>query len=196
MTMFYLLFELSRNVEVQKRVHSEIDQILRQKSSGDLTFDCFNEMRYLDCCINETLRKYPSSILFRRCNKDYEVKGTDMVIEKGTILFIPTLGIHRDADIFENSLQFMPERFIDSANGHSNRKGLTFFPFGGGPRICIGIRLAKLQMKVGLALILSKFSVELYDKSLIEKEIEFDKDRITLHPKDSIKMKFVKRVVQ
>lgn len=74
---------------------------------------------------------------------------TDIVIEKGTRIMIPTLGLHRDGDHYPDAEKFDPERFSDE-----NRKSIvpfTYIPFGEGPRICIG---KKLSLTVSLKLYL------------------------------------------
>jgi cytochrome P450 family 6 len=164
--MSYCLFELSKNPGVQEKVHAEIDKIMKDKSSNELTNDDLVEMKYLECCIDETLRKYPiAPFLFRSCTKDYTFSNTDLKVEKGTMVFIPILGLHRDPEIYENPLEFIPERFENSPHGNGNSTGIFYSPFGNGPRICIGARMGKLQSKLGLALILSKFKVELADEN-------------------------------
>lgn len=73
-------------------------------------------------------------MLNRVCVKDYQIPGTDVVIDKDTLVIISTLGLHRDPDHFEDPLKYDPERFS------SERTILpyTYFPFGEGPRNCIG----------------------------------------------------------
>lgn len=92
-------------------------------------------MKYLECCVDEALRKYPIvSTLTRECNKDHKFSGTDYVVEKGTQIFIPVLGFHRDPEIYENPMEFRPERFLDSSTGHGKSSGAFYLPFGDGPR--------------------------------------------------------------
>lgn len=87
--------------------------------------------------IVETLRKHPPfPILPRICNKSYPVPGTDIVLEPGTFVQIPTHGIQRDPEYYPNPEKFDPERFNDEAK--SQRHPLTFLAFGEGPRNCIG----------------------------------------------------------
>ena len=92
-------------------------------------------MKYLECCIDEALRLYPIlPMLFRTITKDYRFPNSNVTFEKGTAIFIPILGIQRDPTIYENPLEFRPERFINSSNGSGNSKGLFYMPFGDGPR--------------------------------------------------------------
>lgn len=104
-------------------------------SDGELTYDNLAKMKYVDCCLDETLRKHPTNpLLFRFATQDYIIPNTNINIVKGTKIFVPLLGLHRDPEIFENPLEFKPERFLTSPNGNGNSKGLFYLPFGGGPR--------------------------------------------------------------
>ena len=93
------------------------------------------EMKFLECCIDEALRKYPIvPSLSRECSKDHTFPGTKWTIEKGTSVFIPVLGFHRDPEIYENPMEFRPSRFLDSPTGNGKSNGVFYLPFGDGPR--------------------------------------------------------------
>lgn len=98
-------------------------------------------------------------ILNRECTKDYQFPGTKYRISKGTAVFIPLLGMQRDPKYYPDPLQFRPERFVDKAN-HSPLQQ-PFMSFGEGPRMCIGMRLAKIQVKIGLHMMLQNSDVHL-----------------------------------
>ena len=72
--------------------------------------------------------------LNRICVKNYTVPGTDVVIEEGTPVLIPVLGLQRDPEYFPDPLKFDPERF----NEDQKQVPFSFLPFGDGPRFCIG----------------------------------------------------------
>lgn len=78
----------------------------------------------------------PAAYLNRKCEQDYKVSETDLVIRKGTMVTIPVLGIHYDEKYYLNSEKFDPERFNEEKR--KLRNNFTFIPFGKGPRICIG----------------------------------------------------------
>lgn len=106
------------------------------------------------------MRKYPPlAILNREVNKAYKIPGTDTILEPGTTVLIPMLGLQMDSKYFENPKKFQPERFLEDKTFIER----PYLPFGDGPRACIGTRLAKMQTKVGLALMLQKFNYELAD---------------------------------
>lgn len=188
--MNFCMYELSKNPHIQKKAHEEIDSLLKSGDVTDLTYDILASMKFLDWCVDETLRKYPIlPILNRESTREHTFSGSNMKIEKGTPVIIPVLGLQRDPEIYENPLEFRPERFKDSSNGNGNGKGLFYIPFGDGPRNCIGARMGKLQTKIGLVALLTKFRFELVDQSLLHKEIEFDTTQIILTPKDNVMLR-------
>ncbi|XP_075213867.1 uncharacterized protein LOC142320078 [Lycorma delicatula] len=155
----FVLYELAVNKDVQKRLQEEIDSVL---SNQELTYDALKKMTYMEQILNEVLRlRPPGGILVRICTQDYKMPGTSLVINKGTFVQIPALGLHKDPKYFPDPETFDPDRF---QNMDAIPKGV-FFPFGDGPRICIAMRLAMLEMKVCLAAICSSFNVVLSEKT-------------------------------
>jgi cytochrome P450 family 6 len=135
-TMSFCMYELARNKDVQRKVQEEIDRVMKSAGPEGLTYDLLAEMKYLDCCVDETLRKYPIiPVLFRLNTKDYKIPGSDVIVEKGTPVFIPIIGMQRDPEIYENPMQFKPERFLNSSTGNAKiSAGIVYAPFGDGPR--------------------------------------------------------------
>lgn len=133
-TISLCLYELSKNQALQRRVQEEIDQALKGNA---FNYDLMTRLKYLECCFDETLRKYPPApFLIRECTKSYKID--DHVIEKGVPIIISTFGLHRDPAIYEDPMTFIPERFLKNSSGGGNASGLYYIPFGDGPRICIG----------------------------------------------------------
>ena len=92
---------------------------------------------YLDMVISETLRKYPPlAFLDRVTVADYKVPNSDLVLEKGTPIFISMMGSHYDPRYFPNPEKYDPLRFTEEAK--NSRPDFVYFPFGEGPHICIG----------------------------------------------------------
>lgn len=129
-----------------------------------MNYDCISEMKYLDQVIDETLRMYPPvQRTDRVASCDYTYEG--IKINKGQIVTIPIYALHHDASIYPNPDEFRPERFSDSEK--KARESVAFCPFGAGPRNCIGMRFAIIEIKLLLASILSKFRFENCDKTLV-----------------------------
>lgn len=141
----------------------------------------------------EILRKYPpGSIIIRQCTKEYSIPGTDVTLEKGVGVFIPVYALHNDEKYFSEPEKFIPERFSEE-----NSRGKTFaerpyLPFGDGPRNCIGMRLGKLQTKLGLVIMLKKFRYELSEK-LVNKKLVFSPRILITSPLDAIDLRVIKR---
>lgn len=185
-TMSFCLYELAKNPLIQRKVQEEVDSVM-ERYGGKLTYEGIMEMRYLECCIDETLRKYPAvSVLNRECTQDYKVPDTDFVIEKGTAVVLQIGGMHHDPQYYPNPMRFDPERFRDP-----DMKNKPYAPFGDGPRICIGMRMGKIQTKVGLSLLLSKFNFEPFGHE--EPELIMDTNSFVLTPEAGINLKVSNR---
>lgn len=183
---------MARNPQVQRKAQEEIDKVF--KNHEGISYESLNDLKYAESCIDETLRKYPIvPIHFRVATRDYKVADSDLVIPKGSSVFIPVLGFHRDPDIYDNPMEFIPERFLNSPNGGGKVSGVFYTPFGDGPRNCIGMRMGKLTTKIGLAIILSKFNLELSDKTLIGHELDFHPNQFVLTPLKPFNIKITPR---
>ncbi len=91
--------------------------------------------------------------------QNYLVPGTDLIIEKGTEIAIPFDAIQHDAEIYPNPDKFDPDRFTPEEL--AKRHPCSFLPFGSGPRVCIGLRFAMIEMKLALTYLLLNFKFEL-----------------------------------
>lgn len=172
-TITFCLYELCRNPAIQRKVQQEIDAVIDDHCEP-ITYDHLTRLKYLESCIDETLRKYPViAFLNRECTKDYRVPGTNKTIPKGTPIVISTLGLQRDPNLYPNPNRFNPGRFSDLKSKIADRSHLSF---GAGPHICIGQRLGKLQILLGLIAVLSKFDVQLAEAS--DGELKFNKRSI------------------
>ncbi|XP_053680064.1 uncharacterized protein LOC128730995 [Anopheles nili] len=154
--MNFCLYELAKNQDVQDRLREEIRRTL-ETDGGELTYDGVMGMSYLSQVVNETLRKYPPlESTIRVTSEDYVIPGTIHVIPRRTPVLVPVYAIHHDPEYYPDPECFDPERFSE-ADGAVRRPACAFLPFGEGPRICIGIRFGLMQVKVGLATLLSHF---------------------------------------
>lgn len=115
------------------------------------------EMKYMEQVIDETLRMFPpAKRVDREANDDYEYEG--IKISKGQVIAVPIYALHHDPEIYPDPEKFLPERFGEIEK--KKREAVSFLPFGAGPRGCIGIRFAFLEMKLLLTTILSKYRFE------------------------------------
>ncbi|XP_017150534.1 probable cytochrome P450 6a20 [Drosophila miranda] len=156
----FALHELAVNQDIQDKLRTETDTVMA-KYNGQLNYESIRELTYLDKVIDETLRKNPVvGHLIRICTQRYEHPNGKYFIEPGTGVVIPTLGIHHDPEFYPEPEKFKPERFDEDQV--LQRPPCTFLPFGDGPRTCIGLRFGRMQIVVGLALLIHNFKFEVH----------------------------------
>lgn len=164
-TMAFTLYELAVQPDIQDKLRKEIVDAINE-SDGKITYDMVLSLPYLDMVVSETLRMYPTlPFLDRVATETYKIPNSDLVLEKGTPIYISMLGMHFDPEYFPDPHKYDPERF--SEENKRNIPSCVYFPFGEGPRICIGARLGLLQTKFGLIKMLSKYEVTPSERTLI-----------------------------
>ncbi|KAH8377622.1 hypothetical protein KR093_006318, partial [Drosophila rubida] len=186
--MSYALLELAKNQDCQRKLRSEIQSVLEKH--GELTYEAMLEIQYLDQVINETLRKYPALVsLTRVAAQTYKFHdkytNQEVVLERGTKVYIPVNAIHNDPDIYPEPQEFRPERF--EAEACQQRHPMAFLGFGDGPRNCIGLRFARMQVKVGLIKLLTNFQFSVAPGE--PTEVEFDSTSAIRRPLHGIKLR-------
>nr|QLI62177.1 cytochrome P450 28 [Streltzoviella insularis] len=190
LTSSFALYELAKNEDAQRRVLEEVDDYIR-RHDGQLGYECVTELPYLNACLDETLRLYPVlTFLTREVVEDYTLP-TGLMLEKGLRVHLPVYYMHRNPDYFPEPDQFRPERFLGEEK--ENIKPYTYFPFGEGPRICIGMRFAKMQTMAGLITVLKKYRVELAKG--MPRTVEFEPKTFVTISTSGINLKFISRRV-
>ncbi|KAF2879301.1 hypothetical protein ILUMI_26856 [Ignelater luminosus] len=183
--MSFALYELCLHPTIQNKVREEIKLVLSRY--GSITYEALQELKYMDMVLSETLRKYPAlPFLDRICVEDYKIPNTDVVIEKGTSIFIPVFGLHYDPDYYPDPEKFDPERFSEINKG--SNPACCYLPFGDGPRICIGAKFGLMEIKIGLVRILSEFEVKRSVDTPVP--IEFETKCLLVASKVGLPMKF------
>ncbi|XP_017075949.2 probable cytochrome P450 309a1 [Drosophila eugracilis] len=159
--LYHMLYSLSENREEQEKLRSEILDVL--PTEGTISYEQLNALPYLDQCFNESLRlTTPIGFFMRICTKPIQIdlgneKKVDL--EPGITVLIPAYQYHHDEDLYPEASGFRPERFENGAASLLNKRG-CFLPFGDGPRICLGMRVGQLTVKMAIFHILSNYQVE------------------------------------
>lgn len=139
------------------------------------------------------MRKYPIiPILNRECTKDYQIPGTNIIIDKGTGIIIPVLGLQRDPQFYPNPNNFEPERFLAMNALDKSFAEMPFLPFGVGPRNCIAMRLGKIQTKIGIIMMLQRTNVDLQD--IAPRDLKMSPRAIVMTPTACINLKVKTRI--
>ena len=163
-TLTWMFYELARNPEVQTKLQEEIDAALEDTDGKLPDYNVIQELPYLEMCIMETLRiNNPVGTLTRNCNQDVQLPNVPFKTRVDDLLVIPVIGIHMDEKNYPNPTEFNPLNFTKEAR--QSRSPYTFLAFGQGPRACIGMRFAMLEIKVAMIEILSKFTLLPSDKN-------------------------------
>lgn len=124
----------------------------------------------------------------RIAKNDYQVPGTDDIIEKGTIVLIPNFAIQRDPEYYPDPEKFDPDRFgNDEAQ---KRHAMAWLPFSEGPRNCIGLRFGMMQSRIGLITLLNNFEFSLSSKT--QRSLTFMPNMFILTPKGGVFLKLRK----
>nr|NP_001352311.1 cytochrome P450 9e2 [Anoplophora glabripennis] len=166
----FTVYELAVNPEVQKRLRREIFATLKS-CEGKLTYEALLDMKYLDMVVLESFRKWPPyTIIARDCTKPYTINpvlpGEKVVrIEEGIEIKLPVYAIQHDPKYFPEPERFEPDRF--SEENKKNIHPCTYFPFGLGPRTCIGAMLSLVEIKVMLFHLLHRFEIVPVEKTAV-----------------------------
>ncbi len=152
-TLAWIWFLLSTHPEVESKLHAELDEVLPDRPP---TFDDLPRLTYTEKVVTETLRLYPTVwLLGREAIEPTEVGGHPVPV--GTTVYMSQWVLHRDPRFFEDPLAYRPDRWSDGLAKKIPR--YAYFPFGGGPRICIGNSFAMMEATLLLAAIARRFKV-------------------------------------
>ncbi len=168
---------LSQNPAAEARLHTELDSSLCSKlpAASDLP-----RLPYTEMVFTESMRLYPPAwAIGRRALRDVEVGG--YVIPRGTVAIVSPWVMHRDARFFPEPEKFLPERWTPEAR--AARPRFSYFPFGAGPRQCIGEPFAWMEGVLLLATLARRWRLRLAPGHSAEIH-----PLITLRPKNGMPM--------
>ncbi|XP_051160855.1 probable cytochrome P450 28d1 [Leptopilina boulardi] len=164
-TLSFLLFQLAAHSEIQEKVREEVMRIYEKNEKLD--YDDFKEMTYLEQTLNESMRlNHVIGTMLKVCTKETELIGSDGLtckMKPGNVAVISTYGLQMDPNHWPNPEKFDPDRFSDEQKAGRNK--FTFIPFGEGPRICVGMRMATIIIKLVVATILKNYQIQVSPKT-------------------------------
>ncbi len=155
-TVTFMLYELARHPHELARLVAEQDRVLAGRSPTPA--ELAGELPRLDAALDETLRLYPAAWVGpRRAVRSFEFAGR--TVPAGMLVNYSSWVSHRLPEVFPDPEAFVPDRFTPE-NRARLPKG-AYVPFGGGSRICLGMRFGQLEIKALVTLILQRFRLEL-----------------------------------
>jgi hypothetical protein len=164
---------LARHPDSQDKIAEEVE-IAIQNTNG--LFEFIQACPFTKNVIEESLRLYPPAYFMDRVNiEDDEFNG--MFIPKNSNLLFSMYEIHRHPDLWEEPERFMPERF---AKGNSQKHSAYYFPFGAGPRMCIGNNFAMYEMILAVTALIKKYRISAKSTEIAILPL------ITLKPKNAV----------
>ena len=153
-TTQWFWYNLSKHPIVQDKLHDELHSVI--KDSPVITVEHFNKLHYMKMCMKESMRITPSvSAHFRLLPDDSTIGG--VALPKNTQLIADIYSVCLDERFWDNPLEFKPERWV-------NRKDIdpfSFTPFGIGPRMCVGRRIAEAEMQLITAHLCMSYKIHL-----------------------------------
>lgn len=179
--MSFIVHKIVENPSIQIKLRQEIDKVLEESNGNLITYEIINQMEYLHAVIKEALRLFSPSILERVCNRAFEFPPAlpgkkPFIVEEGMTIWIPPYAIHHDKKYYDNPEEFRPERFLNNTHDTS-----VFFPFGLGPKMCIGNRVGILMIKIVLFHLLERCELKQCTKT---KSLKFSKKHLLMMMED------------
>jgi cytochrome P450 len=154
----FALAEVMNKPEVMRKAQDELDRVVGKDNIVEESH--IHKLPYLHAIMKESLRLHPVlPLLIPHCPSETCTIG-GFSVPKGARVFINVWAVHRDPSIWENPLEFKPERFLNSKFDYSG-SDFNYLPFGSGRRICAGIAMAERMFLYFLATLLHSFDWKL-----------------------------------
>lgn len=149
----FTLHLLGNNQDVQEKIWNEINEV--QSQTADIV-EQLQKMVYTTAVLNESMRLYPPAWITDRENVEDDFVG-NYYLKKGTLIGVSFYELHRNPKYWNDPDNFDPERFL---GGQKKQSMQYFYPFGAGPRMCIGAGFAIYEMCLTLAHIVKKYRIK------------------------------------
>ena len=180
-TMLWMLYLLAKNPDIQTRIRDEVQRVLPGDTQPDSS--SLQHLPLVRASVKETLRLNPLLVATGRfLEQDVVLSGYHVPAKTSLILMHYAMG--RREEIFENAREFIPERWLGQ-KGSNKIDAFASIPFGHGTRMCLGRRLAEMELQILLAKILKRFTLNVPQNHLVE-----PKFRGVVIPDKPIRVKF------
>lgn len=175
----FTLFFIAKDSKLQERLFAEISQL----GDGALVMEDLQKLLLTRSCINEAMRLYPPAYFIDRvAMENIEIDGFQF--KKGALVLLSLYELHRYSDFWQHPETFTGSRFMDFEDkNHTD----YYYPFGAGPRMCIGNAFATYEMLMVVATLVKKYRI-----TTTMDTVEIN-PMITLKPKE-VKLSFKKRI--
>ncbi len=178
LTLSWAWYLLARHPAAETQLWRELDEVLeggRAPEAAD-----YPRLKFTEMVVKESMRLYPPAyIVGREAVEDCEMGGYR--VPAHTQLFMPTWVVHRDARFFTEPDEFRPERWTPEFI--STLPKYAYFPFGGGPRVCIGNSFAMMEIVLLMATIARNYQLEMVSSRPVQLV-----PAMSLRPRDGIRM--------
>lgn len=173
LALTYVWHLLGTHADARERLRAELDDVLGE---SEVTVADLPTLEYTGAVVQESMRLYPPTYTtVREPTEDVTFDG--YTIPAGATIFLPQWLMHRDKRFYDEPEAFRPERWLTD----HDRPEYTYFPFGGGPRHCIGHRFATVEAQLLLATLAQQWDlVTMTDEPLSVRP------SITLRPTDPV----------
>lgn len=152
LALTYALYLLAGHPDTQGTLAAELARVA---GGRDAEFGDLEQLKFSEAVLLEAMRLYPPAwAIGREATNDVDIGGYRL--PRGSTLFMSQWVVHRDPALFEDADLFRPQRWADDLERRLPR--FAYFPFGGGPRVCIGNRFAMMEATLILAVLVRRFS--------------------------------------
>jgi cytochrome P450 len=182
LTLVWAWYLLAQHPEVEIKLWQELDEVLKGRAPEAQDVP---QLKFTEMIVKESMRLYPPAyVVGREAINEFEIGGH--LIPPRAQVFMPAWVVHRDKRYFDAPNEFKPERWTPEFI--NNLPKYAYFPFGGGPRVCIGNTFAMMEIVLLLATIAQKFRLNLVTKHPVELQ-----PAMSLRPRNGIRMKIEQR---
>ncbi len=165
----WTFYELGRHTQARTKVIQEIDAVMQGKRPDT---EGVKALQYTKYAFDEALRLYPPVwTMSRKALQEDAIPledGRKIAVPKDTTVMLCTYSVHRREKYWQDPESFTPERFAQAEDQH--RPDFSWFPFGGGPRLCLGFKFAEVESMIALARVYQKYDLALIPGQQIKPE--------------------------